>query len=243
MIPSVAHAQGYTLYVSDMNVTNADSVDGSFYVKFLGHGAFGDPSAPTTPAPSSPVTIRSNGSILYPDVLSSALGMDVTTNPYGALLIRSTTRLLVGARTYTNASSQAGTFGQYALGVDTTASSGILGNGETGRFIGVRDNATARTNLVVFSLTSGSCLVQFELRNANGDLFTGGSQQTRVTPPSTMVQVSGLRSFFSTSDDVDNASVKVTNMTAGCQLGAIAYVIDGNSTPGTNDAFAVPLQK
>lgn len=241
VIPSVAHAQGATLFVSDLSVSNPDASDGSFYIQFLNHGNFGETSTPASQPSGSPATIRGGGSVLFSDVLSSGVsGVDIGSNPYGALLIRSTVRLLTGARTYTTAST-GGTFGQFALGVDT--SSGVLEASQSGRIIGVRENATSRTNVAVFNLSGTACNVQFELRAATGELVVGGGQQIRVVPPNTMVQASGIRSFFSTGEDILNASIKITNLTAGCKIGAIAYVIDGNSTPGSNDPFAVPLQK
>lgn len=243
VLPSVAHAQGATLYVSDLNVTSADTTDGSFVIQFLNHGSFGDTAAPSPQPTNAPTTIRAGGSVQFNDVLANGFGLNVSTNPYGALLVRSTVKLLIGARTYTTAAG-GGTFGQYAMGVD--AATDLLNANETGRFIGVRESASSRSNLVVFNTTATACSVKFEVKNASGELYTGGSLQIRTVPPNTMVQASGLRNLFTVSEDILNASVLVTNMTAGCKIGGIAYVIDGNpsgGTPGTNDPAAIPLQK
>lgn len=243
VIPSVAHAQGNTLYVSDLSVTNIEGTDGSFTLQFLNHGSIGGLTQPSPQPVTAPTTIRAGGSVLFGDVLANGFGIDVSTNPYGGLLIRSTVKLQAGARTYTRGT--AGSFGQFALAVDTSTE--LLASGESGWLIGMHEDSTTRTNIALVNLGTNACNIRFELLDTNGAHYTSGDQ-TRSMPPFTMAQQSGLKNgLFAAAGDIVNAAVKVTNTTNGCKIGGVAYVIDGNplggGATGTSDPFAVPLLK
>ena len=85
------------------------------------------------------------------------------------------------------------------------------------------------------------CAVEAEALDGNGNLI--GGARTFTVPPLTMIQKNRLKDTFSFAADVRNASVLVTNVTTGCAVAGTAYVVDGNTAPGTNDPFAVPLRK
>jgi hypothetical protein len=233
-IPSVAHAQGVTLYVSDVTVTNVDGADGSFTMQFLGHGNSGDASSPPSQPTLAPATISAGGTREYSDVLS-IFGISLADNPYGALVIQSTRKLLVGAKTTTSPAS-GGTFGQFALGLD--ASTELLSLHETGRIIGIREDATTRTNVVLVNNSSNHCSAQVEVKDSNGGAVASGIKTVNL-PPNTMVQLSGLKNTFGITSDVTSASILITNISATCSVGGVAYVIDNT----TQDPFAVPLRK
>lgn len=241
-MPSVARASGVTLYVSDLNVTNQEGADGQFTVQFLGHGNDGDqnppPSQPTLP---NPIAISAMGTRQIADVVGSSSGFGLA-NDYGAILVQSTRKLLIGARTYTSAAT-GGTFGQFAPGVD--ASTEVLLPGEAGRLIGVRDDNTQaqktgfRTNLVLVntSETARLCPTQVEAHDGNGTLV--GSASVGVAP-STMVQKT-FRQLFPDAPALPMGALRVIVPTTstGCSIGAVAYVIDNAS----QDPFAVALHK
>ncbi|MEO7921223.1 MAG: hypothetical protein ABIT01_17310 [Thermoanaerobaculia bacterium] len=233
-IPSVAHAQGTTLYVSDVTVTNVDGGAGSFTMQFLNHGNSGEQQPPASQPALAPATIGAGATKEYPDVL--ALFGSVTDNPYGALVINSTRRLQVGAKTTTSPETGGGTFGQFALGLD--AATDLLSLNESGRIIGVREDATTRTNVVLVNNSLFQCGAFVEVRNANGDVVVAGSK-TVFLPPNTMVQLSGLKNYFGFSDDLRAGSITVKNISNSCGIGGVAYVIDRT----TQDPFAVPLKK
>jgi hypothetical protein len=117
----------------------------------------------------------------------------------------------------------------------------ILPN-EKGRFIGVREDADTRTNFVLFNTGSTVCNVALEVRDANGNTIAPGGI-TRGLPPKTMVQANKLKNIFSITSDIRNASLVVTSLNAGCTIGGVAYVIDGNINPNTNDPFTVTFRK
>ena len=89
--------------------------------------------------------------------------------------------------------------------------------------------------------SSTPCVLQSELRDAGGNVL--GGTKTFTVPPRTMIQKNRLKDTYGISGDVRAASVLVRNVTAGCAVAGAAYVVDGNTTAGTNDPFAVPLRK
>ncbi len=239
IVPSVARAGGF---VSDVSVTNVEGSDGQFVLQFLGHGTDGDQNLPALQPASSPQRIDPFGSRAFPDVLAALFSV---SSDYGAVLVQSTGRLLVGARTATTTTSGGvGTFGQYTEAVDVSAGatpSLALATGEFGWFPAVREDASARTNLVFVNPSSTPCVLLSALRDAGGN-FLGGIK-TFTIPPRTMIQKNRLKDTYGVTADIRSAAVEVLNNTAGCAVAGTAYVLDGNTSPGTNDPFAVPLRK
>jgi hypothetical protein len=238
VIPSVARTGGF---LSDLAVTNVEEADGQFVIQYLGHGNDGDENVPAPQPVSSPQRIAPSGSREIPDVLGSLFSI---SSDFGALLLQSTNRLLVGARTAAHAPGGAGTFGQFTEAVDVSsgASPGLaLAFGETGRFVAVREDASARTNLVLVNTSMSSCAVRSEVLDGGGNLL--GGTRTFTVPPHTMIQKNRLKDTYGITGAVRAASVLVKNVTAGCAIAGAAYVVDGNTAAGTNDPFAVPLRK
>lgn len=242
-VPSVAKVG---LFLSDLNVTNLEGADGTFKIQFLSNAPFETQNAPSPQPETNPFNISSNGSREFVDVLGSTSTFNLT-NSFGALLVSSTRRLAIGARTYTPAPS-AGTFGQFAEAVivaDGTAQTGFLNPGESGRLIAIRDdNSQAqgsgfRTNVALFNASAGLCPVNVEVKGSDGVTLPAGAAIKKV-PPSTVSQQT-YRQMFANSDAIRNASVLVSVPTSstGCKIGGIAYVIDN----ATNDPFAVLLKK
>jgi hypothetical protein len=238
VIPSVARTGGF---VSDLAVTNVEAADGQFLVQFLGHGNDGDQNVPALQPLSSPQRVAPSGARAIPDVLASFFSV---SSDFGALLVQSTSRLLVGARTATAAPSGVGSFGQFTEAVDVSsgATPGFaLAFGETGRFIAVREDASARTNLALVNTAMTPCAVESEVRDGGGNLM--GSARTFTVPPRTMIQKNRIKDTYGITDDVRTATVLVKNVTTDCSVVGVAYVLDGNTAAGTNDPFAIPLRK
>lgn len=238
VVPSVARTGGF---VSDLAVTNVEAADGQFVVQYLGHGNDGDQNVPALQPVAKAQIVLASGSREIPDVLATLFSI---SSDYGALLVQSTSRLLVGARTAAPAPGGVGSFGQFTEAVDVSsgaAPSLALAFGETGRFVAVREDGSARTNFVLVNTSLTPCTVQSEVRDANGNLL--GGAKTFTVPPRTMIQKNHLKDTFGITGDVRAASVLVKNVTADCAVAGTAYVLDGNTTPGTNDPFAVPLRK
>ena len=238
VVPSVARAGGF---LSDLSITNVEESDSQFIVQYLGHGSDGEQNVPAIQPASSPQRIGPSGSREIPDVLATLFSV---TSDYGAVLVQSTGRLLVGARTAATTSGGVGTFGQFTEAVDVSSGATpalALANGEAGFFVAVREDASARTNLVFVNPSLTPCVLQSELRDAGGNVL--GGAKTFTVPPRTMIQKNRLKETFGVKGDVRAASVQVRNVTPGCVVAGTAYVVDGNTTAGTNDPFAVPLRK
>jgi hypothetical protein len=238
VVPSVARTGGF---VSDLTVTNVEAADGQFVVQYLGHGNDGDQNVPALQPVSGPQRVASFGSREVPDVLGTLFSI---SSDFGALLVQSTSRLLIGGRTATPAPSGAGTFGQFTEAVDVSSGavpSLALAFGETGRFVAMREDASARTNFVLVNTSMTPCAVQSEVHDSGGNLL--GGTRTFTVPPHTMIQKNRLKDTYGIAGDVRVASVFVKNVTTDCAVTGTAYVLDGNTTPGTNDPFAVPLRK
>ncbi len=238
LLPSVARTGGF---VSDFAVTNVEGADGQFVIQYLGHGNDGDQNVPAQQPSASPLRLAPYGSREIPDVLGSLFSI---SSDFGALLVKSTNRLLIGARTSSPAPGGAGTFGQFTEAVDVSSGaspSPALAFGETGRFVAVREDASARTNLVLVNTSMSPCAVQSAVLDAGG--IPLGPVRTFTVPPHTMIQKNRLKETFGIAGDVRAATVLVRNVTAGCSVAGTAYVVDGNTATGTNDPFAVPLRK
>ena len=238
VVPSVAHTGGF---VSDLAVTNVEAADGQFVIQYLGHGNDGDENVPALQPVSEPQRVAPSGSREIPDVLGALFSI---SSDFGALLVQSTSRLLVGAHTTAPAPSGTGAFGQFTEAVDVSSGAApflALAFGETGRFVAVRENASARTNIVLVNTSMTPCAVQSEVHDTGGNLL--GGARTFTVPPHTMIQKNRLRDTYGITGDVRAASVFVKNVTRDCAVAGTAYVLDGNTTPGTNDPFSVPLGK
>ena len=236
LLPSIAHSGGF---VSDLSVTNLEGADGQFLAQYLTHGNDGEQTMPAVQPVAPPQIVSASGTRLYPDVL----GLLGYANDWGAMILSSNRRLLVGARTWAPAAG-GGTIGQFTAAVEVSpgaASPEALGTSETGRFVAVREDAGMRTNLVFANTSAVPCALQAEVRDAAGAVL--GSTRTITVPPVTAVQKNRLKDTFGIASDVTSASVVVRNVTAGCSVVGVAYVLDGNATPGTNDPYAVPLRK
>ncbi|MGA7992512.1 MAG: hypothetical protein WCC53_13825 [Thermoanaerobaculia bacterium] len=236
LVPSLVHSGGF---VSDLYVTNLENADGQFLAQYLTHGNDGEQTVPARQPQPAPQIVLANGTRLYADVI----GLLGYADDWGALVLQSNRRLAVGARTWALAEG-VGTIGQYSAGVEVSpglAAPEALATGETGRFVGVREDAGMRTNLLFANTAAVACTLQAEVRDGSGAVL--GAARSFTVPPSTAMQKNRLRDTFGIPGDVRNASVVVRNVTAGCSVVGVAYVIDGNVKAGSNDPYAVPLRK
>jgi len=236
VVPSVVHSGGAA---SDLFVTNLENADAQFVAQYLSHGNDGDQTMPPRQVQPAPQIVPANGTRLYPDVV----GLLGFVDDWGALVLQSTRRLAAGNRTWTPAAG-GGSVGSYTTAVEVSpglAAPEALATGETARFTGVREDAAARTNLVFANLSTAPCILQAEVRDAVGAPL--GAARTMSVPPFTAMQKQRLKDTFAINADVRSASVVVQNLTPGCSVVGVAYVFDGNTTPGSNDSWAVPLRK
>jgi hypothetical protein len=232
-IASVAHFSGFTLFTSDLYVTNTESGIGQFNIQFLGHV---NPDGSNPPA-SQPITttqsLAGNGSKTFVDILSSVFG---TQSDFGTLLVQSTKKLQIGAKTFSP-----GPFGQYTDGVEVSDSNSpnFLNQNEAGRIVGVRENdADFRTNIALFNMGGGTCTAQIAVFDTNGSIMAPGIQ-TFTVPAKTMIQLNQIKPSLGITSDVQDASVGIKALSAGCRLGAAGYVV----SRVTQDPFTSLMKK
>ena len=236
LLPSITHSGGF---VSDLSVTNLEGADGQFLAQYLTHGNDGEQTMPAVQPVAPPQIVSANGTRLYPDVL----GLLGYANDWGSIdpVVQPAPprgRADVGARRGRRHDRTVhGRRGGFPGGRVEEA----LGTSETGRFVAVREDAGMRTNLVFANTSAVPCALRAEVRDAAGAVL--GSTRTITVPPTTAVQKNRLKDTFGIASDVTSASIVVRNVTAGCSVVGVAYVLDGNATPGTNDPYAVPLRK
>jgi hypothetical protein len=221
-IPSVAYASGVnTFFISDLVVTNWTNAEAKFYMKFIDK----DSGESTT---VGPLPIPPYGTREFPSVLKDTFGKEGV----GTLIIESTQPVLPGSRTYSPAPK--GTNGQFALGYDL--STHTLEYGEFGLLTGLRHDDAFRTNLGFFAKGSGRCIAEVALYDQDGKNL--GTNPVRLELVPDIYRQEPLRSLFGTGD-LRGVSVRVTAATQGCQVGAVAYVIDNESS----DPYVVPMRK
>jgi hypothetical protein len=225
IVPSVAgiiNAAGIP-YVSDFSVSNTQSVENVVELELWTSAGRRQASLIRLPAYGSK-TIR--------DVVKTAFGLEQT---FGSLLVSSTGFVTARARTWAPVPG-GGTNGQFALAGDVRnpLSSAVLLTGEGGVLTGVRQDSAFQTNIGVHNLSEKECLVEVEARDEEGRRV--GSQLVLTVPPTRYVQVT---LGDATGNNLASGSVRLTNATAGCAVGGVAYVIDNV----TQDPVAVSQRK
>ncbi len=224
VIPSVANsvnAAGIP-FVSDFSIANMETIDSTVGLELWTSSGRREASFFTLPP---------RGSKTIADVVKTAFGLEQT---YGALIVSSTGRITAGARTWAPVAA-GGTNGQYALAGDARnpSSAAILSTGEVGVLPGVRQDAAFRTNVGVYNLGTTDCVVEVAARDDFGRV--AGSTIVMTVPPTQYVQ----EQLSKATTNLPSGSVTVTNATAGCSVGGVAYVIDNV----TQDPFSVAQRK
>ena len=224
VVPSVAstvNAYGIP-FVSDFSVVNMETFETTVGLELWTSGGRREASFFTLPA---------RGAKTIADVVKTAFGLEQS---YGALLVSSTGRVTAGARTWAPVAT-GGTNGQYALAGDVKnpSSAAVLLTGEVGVLPGVRQDAAFRTNVGVYNLGATECVVEVEARDDFGRQV--GSTIALTVPPTQYVQ----EQLSKATTSLPSGSVTVTNATAGCIVGGVAYVIDNV----TQDPYAVSQRK
>ena len=218
LIPSSARAQGTggAFYTTDVTIANTGAADATMTLKFLGHDAEGTTGTVKTFA------LAAGKSVTYTDVLGSVFGV---TSGYGAIQIGSSSpSLAVASQTWTPASG-GGTFGQ---SVPAVSVADLAGAGAR-TILGVREDASFRTNLVLANAGAAPVAVDVSLVDQAGSLL--GSTQRVTLPPIGMTQLSRVARVLGATGDVVNARLVLSTSTAGGAFATYASVIDAS----TND--------
>jgi hypothetical protein len=218
IVPSVTHAPGAggAFYTTDLAIANPGAVDATLTIRFLGHDGEG------TDGPVTTRMLAAGRAVTYADVLGSLFGIEIG---YGALRVTSDAAVLrMTAFTSTRSADGRGSVGQGVPAFDATR---LATPGSPVVLVGLRDDTSARTNLVLANASGFPVTVALTLVGPDGAV---PGSVNRVLPPLGMIQVSSVVSALGGSAAGD-AYLVLRVATAGGAVAAYASVTDN----GTND--------
>ena len=208
LLTSSARVQGAgAFWQTDLSVRNTGSSSASVTVKFLGHSGDG------RGGPERSYTIPAGQTQTWRDALWTLFGL---SNDYGPILVRSTSAsMAVLGQTWT--SGGGGTYGQ---SVPALATAELIG--ATPRSIlGVRQDSSFRTNLMLANATESTVSVTVQLVSTTGTLL---GTQSRTLGPLSRDQLN-VGNDFGYANLADAVFV-ISSPTPGAAVGAYASVID-----------------
>ncbi len=208
LLSSSARVQGAgAFWQTDLTIRNTGSSPANVTVKFLGHSGDG------RGGPDRSATIPAGQTQTWRDVLWTLFGL---STDYGPILVRSTTAsLAVLGQTWT--SGGGGTYGQ---SVPVLATSELIG--ATPRSIlGVRQDTSFRTNLMLANATESNVTVVVQLVSTEGSVL---GTLNRSLGPLSRDQLNVGADFGYTS--LPDAVLVISSPTSGAAVGAYASVID-----------------
>ncbi|MEO8053839.1 MAG: PA domain-containing protein [Acidobacteriota bacterium] len=223
VLPSTAHAQGANnaFYTTDLTIGNAGTAAATVTLKFLGHdqdGSGGTEVIKTVPA---------NSVATYTDVLGSVFGV---SSGFGAIHVTSNSQnLKVLSQTSTPPPNLVGTFGQ---SVPAAGAADFVTLAAPKTLVGLRQDASFRTNAVVANATAQPTHVDLVLRSEGGATIGSGSADLL---PYEMRQISAVVTTLGAPDGTANAALVVSTTTAGARIATYAAIIDQK----TNDPRTV----
>lgn len=208
LLPSSARAQGAgAFWTTDLAIRNAGNAAATATVKFLGHSGDG------RGGPERSVTLGPGEAQRWSDVLGSLFGL---VADWGPILVRSESSALV-VQGETSTPGGGGTYGQ---SVPAFAPADLVG--ATPRSIlGVRQDGSFRTNLMLANATEGAIDVDVAVVAASG--ATLASSRVAVGPLSFAQR--NVANDLGVSG-VSGAALVVSTPTAGGRFAAYASVID-----------------
>jgi photosystem II stability/assembly factor-like uncharacterized protein len=222
LVPSSAHSRGANgaFYTTDLAVANPGAADATVTLRFLGHDADG------TAGPTTTLSLAAGRAVTYADVLGSLFGVE---SGYGALQLTSDSPALrITAFTSTPSSDGRGRVGQGVPAFDATR---LARPGSPSVLVGLRDDASTRTNLVLANATQSPASVVLMLVGPDGSVL---GTTNRDLPPLGMTQVPSVVAALGGAPTGEGYLV-VAVATPGGAVAAYASVVDN----GTNDPRTV----
>lgn len=208
ILPSSARAAGVgTFWTTDLALRNRGAAEVSATVRFLGHSGDGRGGAERT------VKLSPGETRTWPDVLGNLFGLE---GDYGPLLVTSTSSGLV-VQGQTSTPGGGGTFGQ---SVPAFAAADLI-SAQARSIVGVRQDSSFRTNLMLANASETALDVDVALVSAGGATFA-----TRRVPlgPLAFAQLNVAGDLGVTA--VSDATFVLSTPSAGGRFAAYASAID-----------------
>ncbi len=224
-LPSVAHTAGGTptapaFYTSDFFAANGGSSDANVTLKFLGHDVDGTSGAEQS------LIVPAGQAVTKRDVLGSVFGL-TSGNSYGAIRITAdSTYLKISSVTTTPTPDQTGAYGQ---SVPAAGASQLITDTSPGTIVGIREDTTARTNLILLNVTTATLEVDAALSGDNGSSL--GAPLKVTLPPLGMTQIGRIVQAITGARNTSNATLTLSTPTSGGAFAAFASLVNN----GTND--------
>ncbi len=212
VLPSTARASGLggSFYTTDLTITNTGLSDATVTMKFLGNNVDGRSGAEKT------IHLAATKSITFKDVLNSVFGL---TSGYGAIRIISSTQFLE-VQGQTSTPGAGGTFGQ---SVPAAASHELVRPSRSMSILGVREDASFRTNLILTN--AGESPLDADVSLISDDGLTLGSKRYNLLPLG-MTQITKVVRDLGITSDLKEARIHLSTQTANGAFAAYASVID-----------------
>ena len=224
VLPSSAQGPGKNgaFFTTDLTVSNQGATDARITFKFLGHEQDG------RNGPEAVRTLAAGRSATYTDVLGSLFSV---SNDFGAIRISADTRALkIVSQTSTPAPPPSG--GTYGQAVPALGPSDFVTSFAPRSLVGLREDASFRTNAVISNATDQPAHVDLRLVSDSGaTLGTHGYD----LQPYEMRQIGTVVTTLGAAPGTSNAALIVSTPTPGARIATYAAVIDNS----TNDPRTV----
>ncbi len=179
LLASAARSKGSgnSYFTTDFFAANRGATAATYTLKFLNHLVDGRGGAEAT------FTLGAGKAATYRDVLGSVFGLS-SNSDYGAIRVAAdSTSLVVSSVTSTPPASGPGAFGQSVPG---TSGAQLIAAGSSATIVGVREDGSYRTNLVLTNATEATLDVDVVLYADDGSSL-GALRQTLL--PLEMIQI------------------------------------------------------
>jgi hypothetical protein len=220
-IASVARSKGSgsSYFKTDFFAANRGAATATYTLKFLNHLVDGRGGAERVFA------LGGGKAATYRDVLGSVFGLSSGLD-YGAIRVSSdSTSLVVSSVTSTPPVSGPGAFGQSVPG---TAGSQLIAAGTSATIVGIREDGSYRTNLVLANATEAALDVEVVLYADDGSSLGA----LRVTlQPLEMRQLNKIAATIAGDSNLNDGTLVLSTQTPDGAFAAFASLIEFN----TND--------
>ncbi|HYN40464.1 MAG TPA: hypothetical protein VE129_01705 [Thermoanaerobaculia bacterium] len=216
LVPSSARAPGAggAFFTTSISIGNRGSAEAKYKLKFLGNNTDG-----TGGPESSEFVLGPNQAVTYEDVLGSVFGL---TQDFGAIRLTANVATLnvLGQTSTPDPSKPGGTFGQ---SVPAFAAADLLTSGALRSVVGIREDTSFRTNLILANAGTAQVKVTGTLLSASGAVLGAGEW---TLDPLGMTQVTRVVRDLGVTGNVRDAQLLLTTSTTGGSFAAYATVID-----------------